>query len=133
VKAGYDRGMRDFESDSLRWLLLGLDGRIARRTWWLWGVAAPLGLGMYLTVVLRVVGLSAQGTEVAANLLLLWPTLAVSVKRWHDRNNSGWWVLAALIPVIGWLWVLIANGLLPGTAGANRFGDPPQASVNIGR
>ncbi len=128
MKAGYDRGMRDLEPDGLRWLLLGLDGRIARRTWWLWGVAAPLGLGLYLTVVLRVMGLSAQATEVAVNLLLLWPTLAVSVKRWHDRNNSGWWVLAALIPVIGWLWVLIANGLLPGNAGANRFGDPPRAT-----
>jgi uncharacterized membrane protein YhaH (DUF805 family) len=118
--------MRDLDSDGLRWLVLGLDGRIARRTWWLWGVVVPLGLGLYLTVVLRVMGLSAQGTEVAVNLLLLWPTLAVSVKRWHDRNKSGWWVLAALIPVVGWLWVLIENGLLRGSASANRFGDPPQ-------
>ena len=33
-----------------------------------------------------------------------------------------WWVLVALIPVVGWLWMLIENGLLPGDAGANRFG-----------
>lgn len=130
MKAGYDRAMRDLEPDGLRWLLLGLDGRIARRSWWLWGVLAPLGLGLYLTVVMRVAGLSAQGTEVAVNLLLLWPTLAVSVKRWHDRNKSGWWVLAALIPVIGWLWVLIENGLLRGSADANRFGEPAQVAIN---
>jgi uncharacterized membrane protein YhaH (DUF805 family) len=132
LKAGYDRDMRDLDSDGLRWLVLGLDGRISRRTWWMWGVAVPLGLGLYLTVLLRVTGLSAHGTEVAVNLLLLWPTLAVSVKRWHDRDKSGWWVLAALIPVVGWIWVLIENGLLRGSIGANRFGAPQQPPVNTG-
>ncbi len=125
--------MRDLESEGLRWLVLGLDGRISRRTWWLWGVAVPLGLGLYLTVVLRVAGLPAHGTEVAVNLLLLWPTIAVSVKRWHDRNKNGWWVLAALIPVIGWLWVLIENGMLRGDAASNRFGEPPRVKINTDR
>ena len=114
--------MLELEPSSLRRLLLQLDGRLSRGAWWLWGVALPLGLALYLTIVLRVAGLSAYGTEVAVNLLLLWPTLAVSVKRWHDRGKSGWWVLVALIPVVGWLWMLIENGLLPGDAGANRFG-----------
>jgi uncharacterized membrane protein YhaH (DUF805 family) len=111
----------------LRPLLLGLKGRIDRRTWWLWGVAAPLGLALYFTVVLRVAGLPARATDVAVNLLLLWPTLAVSVKRWHDRGKSGWWLLAALIPFVGWIWVLVENGLLRGDAGTNRFGEPPTA------
>jgi len=114
--------MRDLEASGLRALLLGLDGRIARRTWWLWAVAMPLGLSLYLTVVLRVLGLPPRGTDVAVNLLLLWPVLAVSAKRWHDRGKSGWWVLVALVPVIGWLWVLLENGLLRGDAGANRYG-----------
>jgi len=109
----------------LRHLLLGLHGRIDRRTWWLWGVAAPLGLALYFTVVLRVAGLPARATDVAVNPLLLWPTLAVSVKRWHDRDKSGWWVLVALVPFIGWIWVLVENGLLRGDAGANRYGEPP--------
>ena len=117
--------MRDPEPGDLRWLVLGLDGRIARRTWWLWGVAMPLGLALYFTVVLRVLGLSALGTEVAVNLLLAWPTLSVSVKRWHDRGKSGWWVLVSLIPLVGWLWMLIENGLLRGDRDANRFGEPP--------
>jgi uncharacterized membrane protein YhaH (DUF805 family) len=109
----------------LRPLLLSMDGRVARRTWWQWAVAMPLGLSLYLTVVLRVAGLPALATEVAVNLLLLWPVVAVSVKRWHDRGKSGWWVLVALIPVIGWVWVLIENGLLRGDAGTNRFGESP--------
>ncbi|MES2958130.1 MAG: DUF805 domain-containing protein [Pseudomonadota bacterium] len=117
--------MRDLEPPTLRHLLLQLDGRIARRTWWLWGVAMPLGLALYLTVVLRVAGFSARGTDIAINLFLFWPALAVSVKRWHDRGKSGWWVLVAAIPFVGWLWLLIENGFLRGDAGPNRFGEPP--------
>jgi len=125
--------MPDPEPSSLRQLVLGLDGRITRLRWWLWGLAMPLGLGLYLTVALRVAGLPAQGTEVAVDLLLLWPMVAVSVKRWHDRGKSGWWVLVALIPVVGWLWVVVENGLLRGDGLANRFGAPPTASVNTAR
>lgn len=116
--------MRDLEPMPMKQLLLRLQGRVGRRTWWLWAVAAPLGLMLYLTVVLRVAGLPARATEVAVNLLLLWPVLAVSVKRWHDRGKNGWWVLVTLIPLVGWLWALIENGLLRGDALANRFGEP---------
>jgi uncharacterized membrane protein YhaH (DUF805 family) len=109
---------------TLRQLLFSFDGRIGRRTWWLWGVAALLGLAMYATVLLRVAGVSATTTDTVVNLLLLWPALALSVKRWHDRGKSGWWVLVALVPFVGWLWMLVENGLLRGTASANRFGPP---------
>lgn len=58
-------------------------------------------------------------------LLIIWPSLAIQVKRWHDRDKSGWWVLIGLIAVIGGIWVLVECGFLPGTAGTNRFGPPP--------
>lgn len=59
-----------------------------------------------------------------AALITLWPYLAVQVRRWHDRNKSGWWVLLNFIPIIGFFWVLIENGFLVGTSSsqANRFG-----------
>jgi uncharacterized membrane protein YhaH (DUF805 family) len=56
---------------------------------------------------------------------LLWPSMAIMVKRWHDRDKRGWWALVVFVPVIGWIWALIENGLLRGTAGANRFGAEP--------
>jgi uncharacterized membrane protein YhaH (DUF805 family) len=56
---------------------------------------------------------------------LLWIGLAVNVKRWHDRDKSGWWILINLVPVIGGLWSLIETGFLPGTRGSNRFGPDP--------
>ncbi|UAX41279.1 DUF805 domain-containing protein [Pasteurella canis] len=53
------------------------------------------------------------------------PTLAVSARRLHDINYSGWWVLLNIIP-IGSLLVLIFCGF-KGTSGSNRFGQDPKA------
>jgi uncharacterized membrane protein YhaH (DUF805 family) len=110
---------------SPRWLLFSFDGRIGRRTWWLWGAAAMVGLAIYLTAVLRIAGVRAETTELLVNALLLWPVMALAVKRWHDRDKPGWWALVVFVPVIGWIWALIANGFLRGTRGPNRFGDKP--------
>ncbi|MEF7616531.1 DUF805 domain-containing protein [Aquincola sp. MAHUQ-54] len=103
-------------------IFLGLRGRIPRRIWWRYGVLAPIGLGVLATGLLRVVGVDAARTEELVNLLLLWPVAAVSAKRWHDRDRSALWVLVYLLPVIGWVWALIDNGLLRGTRGPNRYG-----------
>lgn len=58
-------------------------------------------------------------------LALLWPSIAIRVKRWHDQDKSGWWVLIALVPLIGWIWEVVALGFLPGTVGPNRYGPDP--------
>lgn len=116
--------------DDLAWLLFSFDGRIGRKTWWLWGVAAMLGMGVLLSALLGIAGLSEQVINVVVNLGLLWPALALSAKRWHDRDKSAWWLLINLIPFVGWLWALVENGLLAGTPGANRFGESP---VNTAR
>jgi uncharacterized membrane protein YhaH (DUF805 family) len=58
-------------------------------------------------------------------LVMLWPSLALYTKRWHDRNKSGWWTLIGLIPIIGGLWLLIELGFLRGTAGPNSYGPDP--------
>jgi uncharacterized membrane protein YhaH (DUF805 family) len=124
---GYDGRMTSFDdADSPRRILFSFDGRIGRRTWWLWGVAALLGLSLYATVLLRVAGVAAGTTDLLVNLLLLWPALAISAKRWHDRGKSAWWTVVVLVPVVGWIWALIENGCLRGDRGANRYGDAPQ-------
>jgi uncharacterized membrane protein YhaH (DUF805 family) len=104
-------------------IFFGLRGRIPRKIFWLYGVAVPIGLGAYVHALLGIMGLREQALEGLLNLVLLWSALAVSAKRWHDRDKSGWWALLQFVPVLGWIWTLVENGLLRGTAGRNRFGD----------
>jgi uncharacterized membrane protein YhaH (DUF805 family) len=47
---------------------------------------------------------------------------AANVKRLHDLNNTGWWLLASLIPLAGGIYLTIALGFFKGTEGPNRFG-----------
>ena len=58
-------------------------------------------------------------------LVLAWIELAVSAKRWHDRNKSAVWILFAFIPIIGQIWALVELGFIKGTKGHNRFGPDP--------
>jgi len=102
-------------------------GRIGRRDFWLYGVAALAGLTLLLHALLGIAGMRLSVREHVVNVLLLWPAVAVSAKRWHDRDKSAWWVLLVLVPVVGWLWTLVVNGFLRGTPGPNRFGADPLA------
>lgn len=104
-------------------ILFSLRGRIPRKTFWLYGVLALLLVSVILNLLLGIAGFSDRVAEGVPNLVILWPTIAISVKRWHDRNKSGWWVLINVIPVVGFFWTLIENGLLRGTVGPNRFGE----------
>jgi uncharacterized membrane protein YhaH (DUF805 family) len=58
------------------------------------------------------------------------PDLAVTVRRLHDTDSSGWWILLGLIPFIG-IIVLIVWWCRKGTRGYNRFGaDPLQPALS---
>jgi uncharacterized membrane protein YhaH (DUF805 family) len=57
-------------------------------------------------------------------LAVFLPGLAVSVRRLHDLDKSGWWILIFLILIIGWI-ILIVWYATEGTRGPNRFGADP--------
>ena len=102
-------------------LLFQFDGRINRAKYW-------LGTLLVYVADLIIVGIATSADSPILSLLslvLIWPGLAVQIKRWHDRDKSGWWVLIGLIPLIGFFWVLIECGILEGTAGPNQYGPDP--------
>ena len=62
-----------------------------------------------------------------AFLGLLVPTLAVLIRRLHDTGRSGWWWLIGLVPLVGWL-ILLVFLTTAGDSGPNAYGDPPRES-----
>ena len=81
----------------------------------------PAAVSAYLTQM------SAMSTgALICGLILLWPSLAVMIKRLHDRNQTGWLVLIMLIPLVNILFWLINLGILDGTPGPNKYGPSPK-------
>jgi uncharacterized membrane protein YhaH (DUF805 family) len=108
-------------------LLFAFDGRINRAKFWL--VYALTWVFMFVFVGIGVALDSSFGWLLLAIVYvgMIWVGLAVSIKRWHDRDKSGWWVLITLIPIIGPIWALVETGFLEGTQGPNQYGPDPLA------
>ena len=128
-------------------LLFGFEGRVGRLQYWLvhLGAAAIIGLFWAIVNVRAPADPSAPppppvpGTAFldampwVIGIALLWPLIAVSIKRCHDRGQSGWWTLIALIPGLGQVWQVVNLGVLPGVGEANRFGAAATASSEATR
>jgi uncharacterized membrane protein YhaH (DUF805 family) len=106
-------------------LYFRITGRIPRRTFWLHGVLSLLLVAVFGNALLDIAGFASDLSGKLVNLLLAWPCIAVSAKRLHDFNRSAWWMLVNLVPGIGSFVMLVANGCVRGTHGANRFGPDP--------
>ena len=117
-------------------IFLSFNGRLRRSHFWLgmvilWVVQCVIVMALVMPAIsAAAAGGRAPGPlALVGDLLLLalvWPGLAIQVKRWHDRDKSGWWVLINFVPIIGFFWLLIECGILDGTPGPNRFGPSPK-------
>lgn len=57
-------------------------------------------------------------------ILLIFPLFSLIIRRLHDLNSSGWWLLITLIPLGGLLY--LALPFKKGTQGLNKYGPPPE-------
>jgi len=110
-------------------VLFSFQGRISRHDYWLKGflILFPLGLSNVITLF-RVNEPGERILAMVIGIVALWPSLAILVKRLHDRNRSGWFAATLLIPIaniIFGIWILVQVWFLRGTKGINRFGDDP--------
>jgi uncharacterized membrane protein YhaH (DUF805 family) len=105
---------------------VGFSGRTPRSGYWYWVLFAVLVGIVTLTADFMLFG--GDGFNPINNLsslLLFLPGLAVSVRRLHDIDRSGWWLLL-LFTIIGILLLLYWD-CVKGTSGPNRFGPDPLA------
>lgn len=98
-------------------------GRSTRAQFWLFTLV--LGIILIACSILDVLlGFDKQGALVITGFVYvghLLPLLAVTVRRLHDIDRTGWWMLLCLVPLAG-VVMLIVFACLPSTAGVNRFG-----------
>ena len=107
-------------------------GRSSRGAYWWWYLASIL-LSVGIQIVSMIIGYENSGLLTAWSLLsmvvmlaLVIPGFAVAVRRLHDVDKSGWWLLIGIIPLVGAI-VLIYLSAQPGTRGANGFGPDVEA------
>jgi uncharacterized membrane protein YhaH (DUF805 family) len=127
--------------------LFSAQGRINRAKFWSYllyyiGSAIILGLVYFVLSLIIPLPMAESGAPQLAGVTaipyvivgvvyfvgLLWSGICVGVKRFHDRDKSGWWILIQFVPLIGPIWYFIEAGCLRGTIGANRFGPDPLAN-----
>ena len=53
------------------------------------------------------------------------PSITVGIRRLHDTDRSGWWILFVFVPLIGFIWLIVLY-CFEGTLGNNRFGPRPE-------
>ncbi len=82
-------------------------GRSSRSEYW-WFTLFNLIIGFILGFIGSMISQQAYYVLSAiVNLGLLLPGLGLVVRRLHDINKSGWWILINLIPVVGWIIMLV--------------------------
>ncbi len=100
-----------------KYLYTNFEGRIARKDWWI-GILIIFVVSLALSALLGDRGL----VQFVILIVLIIPSLALHIKRFHDRGKPGWWVLVFLIPLIGFIWMIVEMGVLEGDADANDYG-----------
>jgi uncharacterized membrane protein YhaH (DUF805 family) len=107
---------------------VNFSGRAPRSEYWYWvlfTIIVSIVASAIDSFVFGTGGMTGQIgiVDSLATLALLLPSISVGVRRLHDLDRSGWWLLLVFIPLIGGI-VLIVWFCMRGTAGSNRFGAP---------
>jgi uncharacterized membrane protein YhaH (DUF805 family) len=126
----------------MEWMIMPLrryadfSGRSRRKEYWMFVLFQILVLAPLMLVAIALDGTSGDASDPFSGgltlavlgiyfLVFLIPGLAVQVRRFHDQDKSGWFILLGFIPYIGGL-ILLVFMCLPGTRGPNRFGPDPK-------
>ena len=111
---------------------INFQGRSRRKAYWmfvLFNIIAAVLAGV-LDGLLGLGGESGYGPISGLySLAVFLPGLALAVRRLHDTGRTGWWMLIGLIPVIGWI-VLLVFFVTDSQPGSNQYGPNPKEAQN---
>lgn len=107
---------------------LDFEGRATRQQFWMFALWT-----LIVSVIVAIASEIADLGDIPGNLLsigLFLPQIAFGARRLHDLGKSGWWQLLNLLPIIGWIIILVWF-IRQGETGANQYGaDPRQVDVS---
>ncbi len=104
------------------------NGRARRKEYWMF-VLFNVIFSAILAIIEFAIGMNDWNLlSTIYSLAVLIPSLAVSVRRLHDTDRTGWWIFIGLIPLIGAI-ILIVFMATEGQPGDNRYGPNPKAST----
>ncbi|MGO1295740.1 MAG: DUF805 domain-containing protein [Vibrio sp.] len=83
-----------------KWLLFSFEGRVPRQIFWIWNAVYYGVIIFSLTFVSPFIPTMSAYVMPVVLLVLLVPDLAVTAKRWHDRNKSNKWLLLSMPLII---------------------------------
>jgi uncharacterized membrane protein YhaH (DUF805 family) len=126
---------RAWEGDKVNWYLEVLrkyavfSGRSRRKEYWMFFLFNMIVVCV-LTIIEALVRSGAQMSVLTSiySLGVLIPGIAVAIRRLHDTNRSGWWLLICFVPLIGAI-VLIVFMTLDSQPGDNQYGPNPKSAV----
>jgi uncharacterized membrane protein YhaH (DUF805 family) len=106
-------------------------GRSRRKEYWFFALF-NLIIAFVLAAIDYKSGLYSAGSSFGLlsglySLAVLLPSLGVSIRRLHDTDRTGWWLVIGLVPLLGFI-VLLIFFVSPGTQGVNRYGADPTAA-----
>jgi uncharacterized membrane protein YhaH (DUF805 family) len=106
---------------------VGFSGRARRSEYW-WFFLFTILVGIVAGALDAGFGTMSGDTNVGvlgtiASLALLLPGIAVAIRRLHDTSRSGWWILIGLIPIVGWIVLIVFY--VQDSKGENTYGPSP--------
>ena len=102
-------------------------GRARRAEYWTFSL---INIAIIILLTLVETGFSGEDSLLATvySLATTLPGIAVSARRMHDIGRSGWWMLIGIIPILGWIWLLVL-ALRDSEPAENDYGPSPKVAV----
>ncbi len=104
-------------------------GRARRKEYWMFGLFYLI-FAIVLGIIDGILGIGGEDGGLLSGLYvlaMLIPSIAVTIRRLHDTDHSGWWLLIGLVPLIGGIILLIFT-LQDSQSGENQYGPNPKSA-----
>ncbi|MCP8968105.1 DUF805 domain-containing protein [Ectobacillus ponti] len=106
---------------------VGFSGRARRKEYWMFALVNFI-IGLVFALLMQAADVFGLISNLYSLAVLL-PSLAVSIRRLHDTGRSGWWLLISLIPIVGFI-VLLVFFCQDSQSGENQYGENPKAGLS---